>query len=85
MCVALCALLSAWPGLRCGFVVFVFWLWLLAGLYCRFIEARLVEWLRQITESPKASHPYEEMELWLGPKKSGVNGYTETRIMQKHG
>ncbi|CAK9076661.1 unnamed protein product [Durusdinium trenchii] len=54
---------GAYNNNSCGFVVFVFWLWLLAGLYCRFIEARLVEWLRQITESPKASHPYEEMEL----------------------
>ncbi|CAJ1357652.1 unnamed protein product [Effrenium voratum] len=34
----------------CGFVIFGFWLWLSSGLYCEFVESRLVGWLRHKTE-----------------------------------
>lgn len=59
---------------RCGFIVFAFWLWLCAGLYCSFIEVRLVKWLRSVTEAPKEKNyvkDYEEMKnlsLHLGLK-----------------
>lgn len=60
--------------LRCGFVIFVFWLWLCAGLYCHFIEARLVSWLRRMTEPQKKdpdsdyTKDYEDMKLYPGQK-----------------
>ena len=36
--------------MRCGFAAFALTLWLLSGLYCRFVEAHLVALLRRATE-----------------------------------
>eukprot|EP00434_Breviolum_minutum_P036577 symbB.v1.2.032410.t2/scaffold3891.1/size48789/2 len=60
---------GAYNNNSCGFVIFVFWLWLCAGLYCHFIEARLVSWLRRMTEPQKKdpdsdyTKDYEDMKL----------------------
>ena len=61
-------------------MIFVFWLWLFAGLYSRFIEVHLVNWLRHVTDPKKDENnqkdyakdyakdyvkDYEEMKLHL--------------------
>lgn len=66
---------GAYNNNSCGFVIFVFWLWLFAGLYCRFIEVHLVNWLRHVTDPKKDENnqknyakdyvkDYEEMKLY---------------------
>lgn len=57
----------------CGFIVYVFVLWLFAGLYMELVEHRLVSWLKRISEEEGPNYrPLERLEQ--APHEMGQPG-----------